>query len=109
MQFHNYTSIPVVSQDGRYLRSVSDQDIVRFIHRYNLDLDRCENHNITEIDDVRPVRAIRTNKTMNDLVDIIVEQNYVPVIDDEEHFIGIVTRKTVITYLVGELKENNKK
>ncbi|MDD4532774.1 MAG: CBS domain-containing protein, partial [Bacilli bacterium] len=38
-------------------------------------------------------------------VDLISEQNFVPVIDDQKNFIGIITRKAVIKYLSKEIKK----
>lgn len=102
MEFHNYSTIPVLSKDGRYLRSVSDQDILRYIKRYSLNLSACENTNIMKIDDVRPIKAIHIDKSIRDIYEIIIEQNFVPVLDDTEKFIGIVTRKTVISCLINE-------
>ena len=36
---------------------------------------------------------------MSDLILNAVNQNFVPVIDDKEKFIGIITRKSIINYL----------
>ena len=42
---------------------------------------------------------------MDDLVDVITDQNFVPVIDDQEKFIGIVTRKDVIRFYYDEYRK----
>jgi predicted transcriptional regulator len=44
---------------------------------------------------------------MSDIVEIIINQNFVPVVDDLENFIGIVTRKSVINFLTNELNKRN--
>ena len=36
---------------------------------------------------------------MDDLVDVITDQNFVPVIDDQKNFIGIVTRRDIMMYM----------
>ena len=36
---------------------------------------------------------------MNELVEIAINQNFVPVLDDRNLFIGIVTRKDIMLYL----------
>ena len=48
---------------------------------------------------------------MEDLFDKIINQNFVPVVDDARIFIGIVTRKDVLLYLKKQLngRENNAK
>lgn len=45
------------------------------------------------------------NTDMDDLVDVIKDQNFVPVIDDEQRFIGIVTRKDVIRFYYREYQK----
>ena len=39
------------------------------------------------------------NADMEDLLGKIMNQNFVPVLDDQKNFIGIITRKDVISYL----------
>ena len=41
---------------------------------------------------------------MEDLFERITNQNFVPVVDDRNFFVGIITRKDVINYL----RENQK-
>lgn len=46
---------------------------------------------------------------MEDLVKRAMEQNFVPVEDDQHFFIGIVTRRDIIGYLNDKVKENGDK
>ncbi len=46
--------------------------------------------------DNEPVAA---DANIEDLISKVMNQNFVPVIDDDERFIGIITRKDVIQYL----------
>ena len=46
--------------------------------------------------------AVSSSVSMNELFQQSLEQNYVPVVDDRNIFIGIVTRKTIISYLMKE-------
>ena len=43
--------------------------------------------------DNKPVSA---DAAMEDLIDKALNQNFVPVIDDQKNFIGIITRKDII-------------
>ena len=43
--------------------------------------------------------AISINANMEDLITNAIDQNFVPVIDDDKTLIGIVTRKEIINYL----------
>ena len=42
---------------------------------------------------------------MEELFERITNQNFVPVTDDRGIFIGIITRKDIITYLAAKKKE----
>ena len=50
----------------------------------------------------RDVKPVSINSSMDDLVKLIVDQNFVPVVDDRGVFIGIITRKAVINYLLSK-------
>ena len=47
----------------------------------------------------RDNKAVNISISMEGLVDKITNQNFVPVVDDNNVFIGIITRKDVILYL----------
>ena len=49
--------------------------------------------------DNKPVLA---DSDMEDLIDKALNQNFVPVLDDQKNFIGIITRKDIIKYLCKE-------
>ncbi len=42
---------------------------------------------------------------MEDLIGKAMEQNFVPVVDDEKHFIGIITRRDIIGYCYNKMKD----
>ena len=50
--------------------------------------------------------SVHVDCDMEDLLDRAINQNFVPVIDDQDHFIGIVTRKEIIKYCYKEMKKN---
>ena len=41
-------------------------------------------------------QCVTAESDMEDLIGRAMEQNFVPVIDDQEHFIGIITRRDII-------------
>ena len=54
----------------------------------------------------RPSKACVTAKSnMEDLIGKAMEQNFVPVVDDQGHFIGIITRRDIIGYCYDKMKE----
>ncbi|MDD4532467.1 MAG: CBS domain-containing protein [Bacilli bacterium] len=105
MQFHHYSTIPVLSRSGKFVNTLSDSDILWELKNNDLDLEKCEEFPIINIKHKRITKAITIDKPMEALVDLISEQNFVPVIDDQKNFIGIITRKAVIKYLSKEIKK----
>ena len=50
--------------------------------------------------------AVRIDIIMDELLLRVMDQNFVPVIDDRGKFMGIITRKDVIKYYYNLLKTN---
>ncbi len=105
MDYHHYSEIPVLDKDGKYIGTISDGDILRYLKKYKLDWEETMVDKISGVPTLHRIEPIQINKNMMDLVEIIVRQNFVPVIDDRGNFIGIVTRKSVIEYMRKNLKD----
>ena len=43
-------------------------------------------------------RPVRVTASMHELVERASSQNFVPVVDDKDAFIGLITRKAIIHY-----------
>jgi CBS domain-containing protein len=69
----------------------------------NMDLKQAESRRISEISRRKDNIPIRVTTSMKDLVERAVGQNFVPVVDDKDTFIGLVTRKAIIAYCVERL------
>jgi len=63
-----------------------------------MDIKQTENHTIMEIAHRRDNRPVSVSTKVEDLLVSAMEQNFVPVIDDRDIFIGIVTRKAILKY-----------
>lgn len=108
MRAHGYTAIPVINPNGEYIGTVSEGDFLWYIAdsgEYNLK--NMEKIRLNEI--MRCVRdsAVTVTTKMDDLLYKIMEQNFVPVTDDRNIFIGIVTRKDIIKYYYEKEKKAN--
>ncbi|MCD8241532.1 MAG: CBS domain-containing protein [Lachnospiraceae bacterium] len=94
-----YTGIPMIDSEGHYVGTVTEGDILWTLKkRYDMNLKAAENISITSIERRLQTRAVSINASMEDLVQLALNQNFVPVIDDKEIFIGIVTRKDIIRF-----------
>ena len=66
--------------------------------RYDMNLKSAENVSILAVERKVDIRPVSVDATMEDLVRMAMNQNFVPVIDDNNIFIGIVTRKDIIRF-----------
>ena len=99
MEHHKYSAVPIVSKKGRYIGTLTEGDLLWGIkNQFDLNLREAEKVPVTAIRrrcDNLPVKA---DADMEDLVDKALNQNFVPVLDDQRYFIGIITRKDIIKY-----------
>ncbi len=110
MEVHRYTSIPVISKNGEYIGTLSEGDILWYIKslgEFNL-LDS-EDIKITNVKRHKDNEPIKINADIQDLINVSKTQNFVPVIDDRNMFIGIVTRQDIITYFYDVTVKNSTK
>lgn len=106
MRIHGYTAIPVIDDNGEYIGTISEGDFLWHILKYKKeDIKSQEEFNIIDIVNEERNRPVKTDVTMNELLLEVMDQNFVPVIDDRNVFIGIITRKDVIKYFYDKEKK----
>lgn len=100
MRNRGYTAIPVITRDGRYAGTVSEGDFLwRLLAEGDVpSMKRAEALQVRDIIGSK-YPAVRITVTMETLLESAMNQNFIPVIDDLDKFIGIVTRKDIISYL----------
>jgi len=99
MEHHRYTSVPILDDNGCYAGTVTEGDLLWYM-KNNTELTFEQTHKI-KLSDVNlrlAHRAVRIDANMVDLVSLAKLQNFVPVIDDMNRFIGIVRRSDIIDY-----------
>jgi CBS domain-containing protein len=106
MKFHRYSSVPIIDENGKYVGTITEGDIFWFIYNSNelatpYDLEDVQLKSVPRARDNKPVTA---SAHISDLFDKAIKQNFVPVVDDSNSFIGIITRKTVIEHLINSKK-----
>ena len=94
-----YTASPLIDRQGRYIGTITEGDILRILKkRYDMNLRAAENVSILAVERKVDIHPVSVDATMEDLVRMAMNQNFVPVIDDKKIFIGIVTRKDIIRF-----------
>lgn len=105
MEYHKYASIPMLNKSGEYVGTITEGDLLWGIKRYtNLNLKEAENIFIQNFPRKVDYVAVSINSDMEDLLQKAMNQNFVPVVDDQKKFIGIVTRKSIMEYCYEKLK-----
>lgn len=104
MENHGFTAIPVLDEEERYIGCVTEGDFLRHILRVG-DADKKAQEHFFVGDLVRKdfCEAIAITAETEDVVRTILNQNFVPVVDDRNVLCGILTRKGVIQELAEEV------
>ncbi len=101
MNIYGFTSIPILNKEGEYVSSIAEGDILRYIrHAHKFDYQKSESDIVKGVTIQRAIAPIKIDAQPEDLLNTVINQNYVPVIDDLNHFIGIITRRDLITYFI---------
>ncbi len=101
MEAHRFASIPMISKStGAYKGTITEGDLLWYIkNQHNLNLHSAKDIRIKDIKRHRDNQPVSVGAKMEDLFSKAVQQNFVPVIDGQKCFIGIITRKNIIEYL----------
>ena len=98
---NRYASIPVLSRNGEYKGTLTEGDILWGIKDlHDLDMDQAEATPIAKFKHRRDYKPVGVTTTMDELLEAASSQNFVPVVDDRNIFIGIVRRQAIIEYLM---------
>lgn len=99
MEYHRYTAVPILREDGTYAGTVTEGDLLWFFkNRQDLNFETAHMHTLEEIPMRMLNQAVRIDAKMEDLIRLAKAQNFVPVVDDSDKFIGIVRRSDIIEY-----------
>lgn len=99
MESAGYTALPILNKRGEYRGTITEGDLLWALKNMcYMDMRQAEARRIMEIDRRRDNISVRVTTGMQDLVQRASTQNFVPVVDDKEAFIGIVTRGAIIKY-----------
>lgn len=107
MRNHGFTAIPVIGREGEYIKTLSEGDILWFMLDNGItEIKELERYSISNIPKRVKNDPVYIYSTVEDLVLLSMNQNFVPVIDDRNVFIGIVTRQDILRYCHETIKNN---
>ncbi len=109
MEYNRYTAVPIIDAQGGYAGTVTEGDLLWYLKK-NADL-KLENASKVKLSEV-PLRlnnkTVSIDSDMDDLISLAKVQNFVPVVDDMDRFIGIVRRSEIIDYCEKIIMEQQK-
>lgn len=98
MKKHGFTAVPVIDQSGCYMGSVTEGDFLWFILQNGNDPALLEKTQVKQLIREGFMPAVNIDVTLNELLETSFHQNYVPVVDDRNKLIGIVTRQSLLRH-----------
>lgn len=110
MEYHKYSAVPIISRQGRYVGTLTEGDLLWYIkNQLSLNLKEAQRIPVTAVPRRSDNFPVNADSKMEDLLDKAMMQNFVPVLDDDKSFIGIVTRKDIMKYFARNIKMSGKK
>lgn len=110
MKNHGFTAVPVINRKGEYVKTLAEGDFLWFMLNNEItDMRELEQYRIGQITRRVNMKPVYVYSTIEDLMLLSMDQNFVPVIDDRNVFIGIVTRKDILQYCHSKLQKYDDK
>ena len=104
MESAGYAALPILAKDGGYCGTLTEGDLLWAVKNLCIrDMRDLENHGIMEISHRRNNQPGSVDAKVEDVLTKAVDQNFVPVVDDRNTFIGIITRRSAMQYCLNQV------
>ena len=104
METAGYSALPILNRNGEYRGTLTEGDVLWAMKNMcDMDLRMAETKRIMDITRRKDNVPVRVTASMQNLIERAVAQNFVPVVDDKDAFIGLITRKAIISYCMKEI------
>lgn len=90
-----YSRVPVVTADKKFVGTISLTDIMSYRMRHDLPEEEFMMTDIvhmTKMDDL----TVGPDYTVSDVLHKLVDESFLPVVGEDQHFYGIITRKSIL-------------
>lgn len=110
MEFHRYSAIPLIDEEGHYIGTLTEGDLLwKLKNTPGLTFENTQNIRLNEIEQHIQNHPVSIDAHIEDLLSRAIEQNFIPVVDDQNVFIGMVRRREILEYCVKALPFDQEK
>ena len=100
-----FSALTVLTREGKYAGVVSEGDFLRYLADRAHSMEELHETKLSAILHTDRAQAVPITTSMEDLLSMAAEQNFVPVTDDFGSFIGIIRRSDIIRYFASKETE----
>ena len=106
MEHHGYTAIPLINKEGKYVGTLTEGDLLwKLKNTPELNFKNTESVKIKDISRRVNHKSVSITSNIESLISLAINQNFVPVTDDNGIFIGIIKRSDIINYCFNEMEK----
>lgn len=110
MEYHGYTAIPIIDGKGRYVGTLTEGDLLwKLKNTPELSFKNTSKVKVGEISRRTKHKPVSINADIESIISLAISQNFVPVVDDNGIFIGIIKRSDIINYCYSSMREKKEK
>lgn len=103
MEQNRFGSIPILKRTGEYVGTITEGDLLWAIkNNYMMNMKDAESRPVMEVARRKDYRPVTVTTNPRELLSMAVDQNFVPMVDDKDSFIGIVTRQKIMQYCLDQ-------
>ena len=111
MKIAHYTAFPVLTRDGKYYGTVSEGDFLWYFLSHSEEMGNLKDKTLEKIPlenvmNRQKYYPVAITAEVDEMINVALNQNFIPVVDDLGSFIGIVTRRDIIKCLQSQ-KDND--
>ena len=105
LDHHKFTVIPLLNKKGQFVSTISEGDVLRYIKDYHgFNLESAQEVKLSKVLRYRPYKSLSIDSSLEEIVELSLHQNFIPIVDDRDCYIGIIKRKDVINFLYNNYK-----
>lgn len=105
-----YSRIPVLDKGDRFVGMISLSDVVdKMFDITKVDLEKLNTFTVADVMEV-DVPVVREDWELENVLHLLVNASFLPVVDEKQRFKGIITRKEIlkaVNHMAHELEKRN--